>query len=1638
LDLDVLLDRIKVQEATTYDITRELCMHLYHISPDFGTGLSLKEGVEWLGTNLVGEGKPYGGVLILFDEFSSFVRDYALRLQHRPGAPLQDLLNGVDSMRGRVAFVAFAQREPELIARSLLGGDSLQSLVTQLNRLPQPQHYQLHSSLEEVLAAYLKQNPDAWRKLLSNSVFSSALGHANDLCFDIFSSRYRDTLEWDVERFQEIVTQGCFPLHPATTALLSSVELETSNNPRSVLGFVSKHLDYLRNEPAAHGDVPTWVLPTTLVDYFREMLGVKNWDNYCDALGQAGGPDASPDQIAVLKAMLLQTACSVATRGAYNRVIAQFAGLSPEHAANELKSLAASGVIRFDSTRHIYTFWPAGKGANKVDQILSDKLQGCILDGPTLDTIIARLKSEGLLGDISVPIPWGHQDDWWAEQLIASRHTFNIDAIQKKVIDRIFWRSDGTTLPRGLVVWMIAESPEDTIWLRDSASDVLSKSFPDQSVPIVLMKPGAAEPDLAKQLLRLYGLTEFSNADIAEVGQEQHAALLLLTIEALRSGLKSLAEDSEIEVPAPFKARINSARISDIESVVAEVYKMAYNEGPRRWFTHYKQSSTKLRNATERVATYLLSNALNTPGIFAADNVARDVAQQLKSEWALLADDLRIRQPQATSNVRPAWDLLERSFPAGSASRGAAQAVEQLLNVPYGYDHNTLSLVFAAWLGFHRHDLEVSVGGQLQQIRTIGTGLKPKELVGALAGLSIKKTDADAVRSQVRQMLEKADRGSFTKTEAEDALQLFAQAMERDDVDQRAAIQIMSTKITGALELAEQYDKNACEIERLVETQKSLAELARVLVRLASLTVPETVKPDKPAPGELRSRIIERIGNVTEANCRLYQNLTSIVDFKLNEQQLLLIQGMLSKLQLPDQVARVDSALETLRTAKGQLERVQQDETSMAVLRSIESRGELAQLRKSIVTIEKMTLFSEATKKFAEERLGMLRREVKRLEDFRTNIPERIAAVVDLRGIDEVKSDILINLNLFDASTEGVELQRSLERCQQLRLFLEEVEAVRHKVVQTPIERDEIIERLHSCSREYSSWLSAAQVALVPAAIAAVELSVGRLSEAAVKWLSECERALGEGGNLAELATRLKMPPAFLSETLRPKLIELDREITRSREAEQLKATLLDTLKTISGKGTLIELKQQASMVEAIPAPTAALQQLVQEKLAVLHREVKRLEDFKTAVPGRLDAVLDLTSLEEVKSDILRKCSLFDGSEEAAEFRQSLERCKQLQDYFEAVDIHRRDVALTPVDATQNIAQLALLSRERAPHLSAAQLAVASDVIAEIEKEVEKQSQAATKWLSECSNALSQGVDLDTLSAKLKKPPAFLTEAQLPQLEELSRDVNRRAESKQQEAAILAVLKNVPMKGSLVVLNQQVSTVEALPLPTEAVQRLVQEKLAVLRHEVERLKEIKATLPNRLDDVRDFGSLEEIKSDILRNASIFDGTEDAAELQEFLKRCQQLRVFIEALEEIRHAVIHTPVDAIQNIERLTSLSRECAPHLSVVQVGLTSDAIAKIDTEMEKQAQAAVDWLRECKKGIVDGGDVLELAQKLKSPPPFLPEDSKPLLLELVQETNRRIDDDEILQVEMHFRKIADLPKRLECLNRLSTLIDGK
>ncbi len=95
--------------------------------------VALAEALQWAADEVVATGK-LGGILILFDEFSLYIERYG----HRTApAELQDLLNGVDNLRGKAAFLAFAQADPDTTADNLHslnpgGRASLKKVLTRL------------------------------------------------------------------------------------------------------------------------------------------------------------------------------------------------------------------------------------------------------------------------------------------------------------------------------------------------------------------------------------------------------------------------------------------------------------------------------------------------------------------------------------------------------------------------------------------------------------------------------------------------------------------------------------------------------------------------------------------------------------------------------------------------------------------------------------------------------------------------------------------------------------------------------------------------------------------------------------------------------------------------------------------------------------------------------------------------------------------------------------------------------------------------------------------------------------------------------------------------------------------------------------------------------------------------------------------------------------------------------------------------------------------------------------------------------------------------------------------------------------------------------------------------------------------
>ncbi len=802
LDLALLSDQVRRREGRMQAVCRELHEHLYGTDPNFGEYASIRDAVAWATDNLCGPGKPVEKLLVVFDEFGAFVRDYSHGETRGPGTPLQDLLNGIENRRGRAAFVALTQQDPDAIARSALAGgtrgDDTDSLLKELNRLPESERYILHSSLELVLDAYLKQLPGVWDELMSKPEFSRAVSEATEIAFRAFKRRYQEDLGWDFNRFREAMTRGCFPLHPLTTALLSTLQLRsTAAAPRTVLGFVIRTIEDRSEESIVRDGRPNWVWPTALADYFKDGLDEKPYGDFLDAMQQAGGADVSAEHSAILKAMLLQIAGQVETlHTGYETTMAQLSGFPRQVVSQALKELSDSGVIRHDPDGRFYTFWPAGRGAHKVEELLQKKLRDKILDRKVLNKVGDLLNENGQMQPVTANVPWGHSDDWYAIQVLVDYPGFERNALLKLSAERLQWRLDGKQRPRALVAWLLAENEEQANSYRKNGAGVLDQAFGDSYAPVIAVRPRAPRPELTRLMLELHGLSLFDNMDIRDVGQDQYEDRRRRTLSRLSEVFGEFRKTGEYEVPKVLRARVHTVP-QRLDSVLTEVLRTAYYQGPREFFSQYKLNQLKLRTAVANVGNHLADNTLDAPKAFGNDPVARQIVELfLRDRWRVATADLRLKEPTQGSPLYLGWKALDDHFEAGASGTAARGILSELLNPPYGYDHNTLTLLFTAWHGYNRHDIQLSNGGRLATFSEIAKdhkkGLKqPKDFLTELSECTITRRNRSALARDVEDLIQKVEKETFSRSEASNGVRKLRNFLEdeRSDPNLRSEVE---------------------------------------------------------------------------------------------------------------------------------------------------------------------------------------------------------------------------------------------------------------------------------------------------------------------------------------------------------------------------------------------------------------------------------------------------------------------------------------------------------------------------------------------------------------------------------------------------------------------------------------------------------------------------------------------------------------------------------------------------------------------------------------------------------------------------------------------------------------------------------
>lgn len=1194
LDVPALLQDIEEYHEQAFERYVDLFTHLSHgVPPNLEGHVSLREAIGWAVGEFCGDRGPLAGLLILFDEFSLYVQRYA---RDRAVGELQDLLQGIEDHRKKTAFLAFAQHDPEEVARQTLhGGQLLQNLQKELGRLPK--RFALYSLMESVLDSYLKQSPEGLEQLMANpKVRGLVLGETTEVAWDTFSKHYDQELGWTYEKFREVVTRGCFPLHPMTTALLCHLDMQQGEDigaARTVLGFVRDQLDYRAEQPAFDNGRINWVLPIALVDYFEHRLAGNMpamYQSYRAAmynLEQVLSDRVTDIHRSVLKALLLQEVGRLPPSRRQVELLAHLSGLDPHDALTALKEMSDENIIQYDPIHRLNRFWPSGTDPKRLEEAIREESERLSLEPAALMDGLNELFCDDPryeFGRVKVDVEWGHTDDWAAEEVIIAPEIINIIPPQAPSGGELQRGS------RGIVGWMLLRDESEREGLHKLARDYVelqgaSSSSAETPLPVIAIIPKEPVPELEKFFIRLKALEAVARRKdlLEEIGQQTYRQEYERTKTELSKALRRLRGNvehiwdidrgpGEIVLPQAYHAAVAASGYGlSVKSVLKQQYDLAYRIRPPEFFTQYSALPTrgpnKLRSAVKTVVKNLLYDRIGN-ALSGMDNVSKDLCEKyLAKKWGMLtqswgAPSSYALQKPTSLKLQPAWDLLDRTFAPGVQDARLSEVIPKLLNPPYGFDYNTAMLLLCGWLGYHRAELllshrgaRIGLGDLEQQVETTKTA---RDFLNwaCVNGLALSRRDPDAALQEMQSIRARIIKGQppFSQAEAGEAVQALDEfaAQDKQPLDECQRATEAAERLRKALGVAQKYDQEAQKILASLESLYEASDLLELHQKLPSLTVDELVTITQPTVSEIDQRILDQLELAVETERRRVEGLADITLVGTLEHRLHTLKGQLEKQGLTPFVQRVVEIEDMLRKRSRLLKAAEQEAAIQKEIEAMTVDAGLSSLHNYRQRLREMQLVSPELQQARDNKLEAIQREIERLEAFAAGITEQVHNV-DLSDIQQIQNNIIRHQDRYVDTPYEEKLSQALGYLETLQHFRADVHDLRQRPLNSPQDVQNAEERLREIASSFEQSLSAIHLQALNHARKNMAEQVKAARQAALQWLEDREQELEHGKvSLGVLHQKLERPPAFLPEDCQARLDALHARIQERLDQDHI------------------------------------------------------------------------------------------------------------------------------------------------------------------------------------------------------------------------------------------------------------------------------------------------------------------------------------------------------------------------------------------------------------------------------------------------------------------------------------------------------
>lgn len=1176
LDVPALLSDLN---SDRYQLCVNLHREVYGTTTNFGGQVSLKEVVNWVVKKFCGPGKVFGGFLVLFDEFSAYVMEYARR-----GASneLQDLLNGIDDHRGLATFMAFAQNSPGTTARNAIGsGPVLDSILRELNRITTD--IRLATLLESVIDAYLKQNDDEWNQTMQIPGVRNLVQDASYTTYDLFSKRYKESLEWSTSRFIGVVTKGCFPLHPLTTALLCNLQFQSSMAgiaPRTVLGFVFQQVrEIKKDQPVILDGKPNWVLPIELVDYFRDQISKEKFALYSTAYDRMGGGIAPEEAKRFIKALLIQYVADlpIPDEETQTAVLAQMAGLNETDIKAAGQYLIDRGVVRRESVSKKIQFYSGSTDFDAIENLLATKLGKTDLEEEDF------LKLGQNITRIEPVIDWAKPSDWATPHYFMRVSDFKPEKIRTLAFRHTPSSKSLKAGTRGCVIWCIAQDHRELDDLTKKATSLLDEALAEPSpIPVLVVLPRLATPELFEILKRKKALESFTN-DERERGKDVFSDMLKQADEEVQNAL-AINEFDENSIHNQRSAdlyRVSSKYTHGLmgltntspSHVITSLYQYAYKLSPTGFDFSY--AASKMREAIRLIGKALLQNQVNIKlAEINASPVANNVLETvLKIKWQILNTSYKIQAPKA-AHVKAAWDYFDKSFSPKKQNVEVGPVLAELFNPPYGYDTNSASVVFCAWLGYNFRYLRITEN--LYPI-TMNDLLEhfakdPKDLIDYFCStdqhwkVQISRKELSETLKRIKEINTRISEGTlpYTIDEAKRTIRELDEFLTDENVsdEEKERYKPSKEELVRSIELALTYSKSATDLANSIQNENSPRNLLAKRKPIEELPRCTLVMAEGKTPDELRGLLNSRLAQTVNSHCGLVKNFKEISQYGLVQVQLKTLLDQLSSAGLTSLTDQINDAMKELTQRKEYLEKQQQEKGTLNQIASMDSSANLIRLLEYMKTLEGLQGYSDTVNQQRNSKQAAIQGRISEIVKGVEELIQEVGGVSTTLEADSwYREWVRYHEKIVGTKWEN-ELRDANQRFASVQAIFSRL-ATLHFTANTKSDIHALSATIDAIEKEYQQQLTEGTRKAIDAARERVSELKARKQSEARQTLEKISKDFAEkGSNYFLILQRLELIPDFLAESEGEQWLGLKQQV-RSRMDEESAKTILDMFKTM-------------------------------------------------------------------------------------------------------------------------------------------------------------------------------------------------------------------------------------------------------------------------------------------------------------------------------------------------------------------------------------------------------------------------------------------------------------------------------------------